>query len=320
MEIFVITEGSTPQQCRTLDRLPDLGLVWLDFEREADPNWAREVERLTGVSVHEGHIKDSLNVRHPSFYDSTTGYEMIIFRSLAPESDEGQFASRATAFFLMGSMLVTVRPTDSRSIAAIKSRLLNGQGRIPRRSLGLMHQIMSAMVDRFLAMREPLVEQLDTWREELLDPRHPFDDWLALMAYRSQLRSLALLCEGQEDAIIQWRDNTEREIDDHLAVRFSDLREHILRVQRFAAEQQNEVESIVQLHFSAVAHRTNDIVRVLTVVSAIFLPLSLIAGIFGMNFEYMPELKYQYSYFIALGGMAALAGVFLIIFRIKRWI
>ena len=64
----------------------------------------------------------------------------------------------------------------------------------------------------------------------------------------------------------------------------------------------------------------DDIVRVLTVVSAIFLPLTLVAGIFGMNFQYMPELGYRYGYFVALGGMLALAVVLLIIFRIKHWI
>jgi len=69
-----------------------------------------------------------------------------------------------------------------------------------------------------------------------------------------------------------------------------------------------------------VAHRTNEIMRMLTVLSAIFLPLSLVAGIFGMNFEYMPELKMHYAYFFALGGMVMLAVVLLILFRIKRWI
>ena len=183
-----------------------------------------------------------------------------------------------------------------------------------------MHQIMSSMVDRFLAMREPLTEQLQRWRQDLLDPHHPYSDWMALLDYQSQLRTLSLLCEGQEDAIIQWREETGIEMDEHMAVRFNDLIEHIGRVTRFAGEQQKEIEALVQLHFSAVAHRTNDIVRVLTVVSAIFLPLTLVAGIFGMNFQYMPELGYHYGYFVALGGMLALAVVLLIVFRIKHWI
>jgi len=154
----------------------------------------------------------------------------------------------------------------------------------------------------------------------LLDPKHPFNDWLALMNYRSQLRILELLCEDQEDAVTQWRENTDIDLSEHLTVRINDLVEHIRRVYKFATNQGIEVESLVQMHFSAVAHRTNEIVRVLTVLSAIFLPLTLVAGIFGMNFENMPELKLHYGYFIALGGMAALAAGLLVLFRIRHWI
>ena len=320
MDIIYIPASGDPEQLASLDTLPATGFVWLDIERENSADWLELIAALSGVKLHEGHLKDSLNARHPSFYDGTSEYDMIIFRSLAPDSEEGQFASHATAFFLLENLLVTVRPAESRSIPVVKTRLLNRQGRVSRRTFGLMHQIMSSMVDRFLAMREPLTEQLQRWRQDLLDPHHPYSDWMALLDYQSQLRTLSLLCEGQEDAIIQWREETGIEMDEHMAVRFNDLIEHIGRVTRFAGEQQKEIEALVQLHFSAVAHRTNDIVRVLTVVSAIFLPLTLVAGIFGMNFQYMPELGYHYGYFVALGGMLALAVVLLIVFRIKHWI
>lgn len=207
----------------------------------------------------------------------------------------------------------------SRSITLTKEQLRRRNNRIPARPAGLMHMILSAIVDRFLQLREPLSLQLEEWRRNLLDPRHPFDDWMALMQQRDKLRTLELLCEEQEDAVTLWRDNTMIEMDDHIAVRYSDLIEHIHRVTKFAADQQNAIESLVQLHFSAVAHRTNEIMRVLTVISAIFLPLSLVAGIFGMNFDNMPELHYKNGYFFALGGMAAAVGIMLAIFRWKRW-
>jgi magnesium/cobalt transport protein CorA len=320
MDIIYIPESGDPERWTSVEGRPAGGCLWFDVEREHAGDWVQRLAQISGVTLHEGHVKDSLNPRHPSFYDGTHEYEMIILRGLAPDSDEGQFASRPTAFFLLENILVTVRPADGRSVPAVKQRLLNRQGRIPRRSQGLMHQIMSTMVDRFLAMREPLTEQMERWRHELLDPHHPYSDWMALLGYQSQLRTLSLLCEGQEDAITQWREETDVEMDEHLAVRFNDLMEHIGRVTRFALEQQKDVEALVQLHFSAVAHRTNDIVRVLTVVSAIFLPLTLVAGIFGMNFQHMPELSYRYGYFVALGGMAGLAIGLLVLFRIKRWI
>ncbi|MGB5306128.1 MAG: magnesium transporter CorA family protein [Gammaproteobacteria bacterium] len=320
MEILAIQPGDGFVRDESIETLPTKGYVWLDYDRENAATWAADIERLTGIKLHEGHVKDSLNTSHPSYYDSTSDYEMLIFRSLAPEVADETFASRPTTFFLFEHLIVTVRPSDSRSIAAVKARMLNNVGRIPQRPVGLMHLITNTMIDRFLAIREPMAQQLQVWSRELLDPKHPFNDWLALMNYRSQLRILELLCEDQEDAVTQWRENTDIDLTEHLTVRINDLVEHIRRVYKFATNQGIEVESLVQMHFSAVAHRTNEIVRVLTVLSAIFLPLTLVAGIFGMNFENMPELKLHYGYFIALGGMAALAAGLLVLFRIRRWI
>jgi len=320
MAIYHLKEGARPRLLTHLEALPETGFVWLDCVRAEDSDWSELLQRLTGVVVHERHLKDSLNPAHPSYCDGTSEYEMVIFRSLSPQSEEGQFASRPTTFFMLPRLLVTVRSDDSRSVAQVKARLLGGGGRLPQRPAGLMHLILNAMVDRFLAMRESLTLQLEQWRGDLLDPKNPFDDWRTLMDHRRQLRKLEMLCEEQEDAVSGWREMTAVEIDDHLAVRLNDLLEHIHRVMRFAREQQAEIESLVQLHFSAVAHRTNEIVRVLTVLSAIFLPLTFIAGIFGMNFEHMPELKMEYAYFVALGAMTVLAMGLLLLFRHKRWL
>lgn len=319
MEIVNVDAQGQVHVLDTIEQLPEEGFIWLDCVRDEEPEWFRLVESLSGESIHERHIHDSLNAKHPSYYDGTSAYDMLIFRSLSPNTLEGQFATRPTAFFLLERLLVTVRPADSRSVVQVRERLSAGQVRRPKRPVGLMHLILSAMVDRFMAMRDGLSEQLEAWRNDLLDPNNPFNDWRALMAHSTQLRRLEMLCEGQEDAIVSWRDNSGMEFDEHLAVRYNDLLEHIHRVVKFASGQQHDVESLVQLHFSATAHRTNEIMQLLTLLSAIFLPLSLIAGIYGMNFERMPELHTRYGYFITLGGMVCLGLGLLIFFRIKKW-
>jgi magnesium/cobalt transport protein CorA len=319
MEILYFLNRAKPTVLERLEALPAEGFVWLDLVRGEDPDWPALVQRLTGASIHERHVRDADNLQHPSYYDATSEYEMLVFRGLAASDDDQPLVSRPTVIFLFDRLLVTIRAAESRSIPLTKDRLQNAQGRVPLRHVGLMHLILNALVDRFLELREPLSLQLETWRRHLLDPSHPCDDWMTLMEHRYQLRTLELLCEEQEDAVIQWRDNTDIEMDDHLKVRYNDLLEHIRRVTRFAAEQQNSIESLVQLHFSAVAHRTNEIVRVLTIVSAIFLPLTLIAGIYGMNFERMPELGSEHGYFIVLGGMFALGVGMLAVFKWKRW-
>jgi magnesium/cobalt transport protein CorA len=320
MEAFHFSEGRVPAPFDPSSELPQEGFVWLDVVRGEDPAWWEAVERLTGGTLYEQHRRDLENVAHPSHYDGTSEYEVLLFRSLAPEQPGEVFPTRALGLLLTGRLLVTVHEPGSVSVATVRERLLGGVGRVPLRPAGLMHLLLNAVVDRFLAKRDPLTDQLTQWREALLDPKNPFEDWLSLLQFGSKLRQLAMLCEEQVDALTQWQENTATEIDEFLAVRLRDLLEHIDRVRDFAVGREADIESLVQLHFSAVAHRTNEIMRVLTVVSAIFLPLSLVAGIFGMNFEYMPELKLPGAYFVALGAMASLGIGLLVLFRKKRWV
>jgi magnesium transporter len=320
MDVLQIPEDATATRLESLPAMPQAGLVWISFYRETDTNWPEIVKQITGISIDERHISDGNNVEHRSFSDSTTDYEMVIFRSLAPDSDDEHFATRPTAFFLFDRLLITIAPEGSRSIDSTITRLLQGRVRLNNKSAAVMHLIMNRMVDRFLAIREILALRLADYREALLDEKNPFEDWRALLRYQKNIMTLEKISEAQSDTITSWREDTDTEIDDNLHVRFHDLLEHIRRVSDFCVNQQREIDSMVQLHFSAVAHRTNEIVRLLTLISAIFLPLTLIAGIFGMNFENMPELKTKYGYFFALGGMGVLATALLIYFKIRKWI
>lgn len=319
MEILHVREGSSALQPDSLEQLPASGTVWINFSQGSEPSWPEIIHNLTGIMIHERHVQDAANEAHPSFTDSTDHYELIVFRSLSPTDEDEQLSTRATAFFLFDHLLVTVSPINSRSVQTTRKRLINGKGRQPIRPVGIAHLILNNMVDRFLLMREPLISRLSDYRNALLDPKNQFDNWPDLLEYQKQIFSLSLISEAQSDALTLWRDNTDSEIDDHLSVRLADLLNHIRRVSEFSDNQQREIDSLVQLHFSAVAHRTNEIVRVLTLISAIFLPLTLVAGIYGMNFEYMPELKSRYGYFFTLGGMSLLVIGLLVYFKIKKW-
>ena len=164
----------------------------------------------------------------------------------------------------------------------------------------------------------------------LLDPRRPFRDWYALLEARREARRLEELCEEQLDALQEWRDERlERAeagphdphglhaMSDALQVRTSDLVGHIQRVLSHARRLESSVESAVQLHFSATTHRTNEIMRTLTAITAMFMPLTLITGIFGMNFEFIPGLHSPSGFWWALGAMATIGVLLIALFRAR---
>lgn len=370
MDIFLISDNHVSQSLELPDLVPLKGFLWIDATHEevaADPEaWRNAIERATGVQIYDPHMTDTLNPNHPSYFDSTQDYGMVVFRKLmlngaggnshAPANAEAaapaagndsskrkipaalsKLATQPVTFLIMDHALVTVHERYSRTIDATRTRLLDLCNktektphaiRLPASPEDLLLRLINAMVDQYLDLRQPLTTQLDRWQRALLDPRRPFKDWMALLDARIELRKLENLCEEQHDAMQELRDYFV-DIDDGieisrakdlLLVRINDVMEHITRVLNHARRLESSIESAVQIHFSAVAHRTNEIMRTLTVITALFMPLTLITGIFGMNFEVMPLLKNALGFWLTMGSMALVIVVMLVFFQRRRYL
>jgi Mg2+ and Co2+ transporter CorA len=183
-----------------------------------------------------------------------------------------------------------------------------------------MHRLLSAMVDRYLDLRQPMNRRLETMQRALLDPKKPFQDWSRLLEGRSDLRRLQNLCEEQHDAVQEWRDVRLGDIGERLQVRFHDLVDHIERVQRHARHAEQQAESAVQLYFAAMANRTSEVMRTLTILTAVFMPLTVITGVFGMNFDFIPLLHHSAGFWWAMGSMTLIAVTLTLYFWRKRYL
>jgi magnesium transporter len=361
MEILRISEGHvTPTEAAPPDAAS--GFLWIDATHDevaADPDaWRTMVERCTGTLVYDLHLMDVLNLNHPSHFDSTHTYELVVFRKLvlnggssepAAESNSTprqkrkippalqKLATIPVSFLLMEGALVTVHAAGSRTIEAARNRLLDHQQRIdgtlhgsrlPSSPEDLMLRLVNAMVDQYLELRQPLTAQLDRWQRALLNPTRQFNDWMALLDARNELHKLDRLCEEQHDALQELRDHLVDTVDENgnsrthdlLLVRINDVMEHIARVLNHARRLEASLESAVQIHFASMAHRTSEIMRTLTVLTALFMPLTLITGIFGMNFSSMPLLKDTEGFWITMALMATIVIALLLFFRRKRYL
>jgi Mg2+ and Co2+ transporter CorA len=169
---------------------------------------------------------------------------------------------------------------------------------------------------------------MDHWQHALLAANSREANWGALMSARNALHTLEDICEDQNDAVQEWLDTqreqppqwmAQAEIDGLLA-RARDVVEHIQRVVHHIRRMEQGAETAVQIHFSALGHRTNEVMRVLTALTAIFLPLNLIAGIFGMNFEFVPFLHQREAFWYTLGGMVFIAVALAMFLWRKRYL
>jgi magnesium/cobalt transport protein CorA len=320
MDLWKIEPGRPAVAMAADEPLPGTGYAWLDLTHAEVEHLQPLVERLTGVRIFDDHVSDAGNAAHPSYFDNTDQYELVIFRGLAPDSTAEKVTTRPMALFNFDRLLVTVRAPDSRSVAHVKSRFLATPAKCPGNPDELMHRLLSSMVDHYLELRHPLTERLDRWQKLLLDPRKPFRDWAKLLESRGEIRKLQHLSEEQRDAIQEWRDYRIADISAALQVRLADLVEHIERVLHHARTIESQAESAVQLYFASTSYRTAEIMRLLTIITATFMPLTLITGIFGMNFEFIPGLHSQGGFWISLVGMAFVVIAMLVYFRVKRWL
>ena len=318
------------------------------------------LQTLCGNQLVDLHISDLLNQQLPSHYDYTLQYDMLVFRRLAAGNTLSEWESPGRAlshvpakggppilrridtspvgFAVFDRVLLTVHPTDCAVRDAYATKLLLAASadspaagaRLPTSPPDLMLRIVNQMVDGFLELRRELTRQLDHWQSELLNPRARFNNWGALMDARLSLHQLDEICEDQRSALQDWVEAlktwpdsdmpSEQRERDLLQVRSRDVLEHIERVVHHVRRLEQSVETAVQMHFSAQGSRTNDIMRTLTVLTAIFLPLNFFTGFFGMNFEFLPLIHRQEGLWWALGAMVSVALTLIVFFWRKRYL
>ncbi|WP_341918012.1 magnesium transporter CorA family protein [Hydrocarboniphaga effusa] len=319
MDIFHLIPGQSPRRLDRVDELPEEGLLWIDFIRSDHQDWPAIVQPLVDAEIDVEHISDSLNGRHPPFFDGTGDYDMLIFEGLGPSDDPFPLDTRVGAMFLFDRLLVSVREADAPSYTQVQQRLANGRLKCPPTPVLLAQFILDAMVDRYLKVREVLDTRLTALQDDLLDPASPTKQWRPLLAARRVVRRLESLGDAQHEALDAWRRGSRFDWTQGEEVRFRDIVEHVVRVTHHAGNLERDVESAIDLHFAAMGYRTNRIMKLLTVISAIFFPLNFITSLYGMNFEYMPELHWRHGYFLVLGLLASIAAVLLLWFRQRRF-
>ncbi|AOW11791.1 magnesium transporter CorA [Hydrogenophaga crassostreae] len=302
---------------------------------------------LSGHTLVDLHISDLLNKQLPSHFDYTSDYDLLVFRRLATSQTENGIAEPAQSlaqrpkrsgppvlrqidtspvgFAVFDRVVLTVHPAGCAVLDHYAQRLLTAPSannrspgaHLPASPADLMLRVVHHMVDGYLDLRRELTRQLDHWQTELLKPRARFQNWSTLLEARISLHQLDDICEDQRSAVLDWIESLASwEADDHngglrglelLRVRSRDVLEHIERVVHHVRRLEQNAETAVQMHFSAQSNRTNDIMRTLTVLTAVFLPLNLIAGIFGMNFQFIPLVHQQEGFWWAMGAMVVIA-------------
>jgi Mg2+ and Co2+ transporter CorA len=315
--------------CYSEEKPPKDGYLWLLIERSEEIDLKAWISKFTKKTFNERHVEDLKQQNHPSFYEAMSDYDLIILRSVSDLREGPKRVFPVSAFIIFENVLITVYDKRDNALPRIRAVLTEQKRTVPLSTSVLAEFCLGFLVDRYLDIKQNIDSRLNLWQKKLLQIKSNASsvDWDALLAFKTDVRRIRMLCEEQMDTINAWRTNMHlnthhigRDQQQQLLVNLNDVADHANRAFKLVTQSQQELESLMQLHFTILSHRTNEIMRILALVTCIFLPPGLITGIFGMNFTYVPEIAKRDGFYVVTLFMLLLSVGLWFFFKWRKWI
>jgi magnesium transporter len=299
-------------------------ILWIDLLTPTIPEFLILSDTFR---FHPLSIEDAMaSLQYPKI-EAYDGYLYIVLHGIAFHEDtpadgpdERCFDTQDVDFFLGPNYLVTVHRGDSRSIREIKEHVLRNKKIMGEGPVALFHRIVDAMVDHYRPEVEQLEEHIDELENAVFERPGP-DLIRTILDRKRDVSTLRRIVTPQRDVIGRLARREYADISTDMAFRFRDVYDHLVRVADDASMFHERLTSLLEAHLTTASNRLNEVMKVLTVVSTIFLPLTLLAGLWGMNVElpFLPGGPAAQFWWVA-GIMLSVVVVMLITFARRRWI
>lgn len=289
--------------------------IWLDIE--GDPS---EGSRKLLESMHcdELAISDCFRTRHPPKVEHFEYSTFILFRGISRIDDNLELLPQQIGMWAGQRHFITVHRGESVSIDRLwahqtERHVLEQPGML---ALEIMHYACGRYLEKLLDFEDRLGDL-----EDGLLSDHSEEDMKEIAGYRSRLRRLRRIFSYHKTMTEHiYRESSPFLGDEDSSHVRRDVYDRCERLYSLCQMYYEICGDLVEGHISLSSHNLNQTMKVLTIISALFVPMTFVAGIYGMNFENMPELGWKYAYFVVLGMMAVLATSMLVIFRRIRWL
>ncbi|EAX48029.1 magnesium and cobalt transport protein CorA [Thermosinus carboxydivorans Nor1] len=300
---------------------PAPAVTWLDV-RGASAAVVEEIGRR--FAIHPLVLEDILNIDHRPKLEDYDHYLFIVLKALALDGASatagGAFGVEQISVILGKNYVITFQESDNDIFRPVRERIKSGKGRI--RKVGadyLAYALIDTVVDHYFVLLEELDERIEALEDALahdpgpkvLDEIHKLKNRL-LHLRRSlwPLREVIGAIDRGDSALFQ----------DSTLVYMRDVYDHTVQVLETIETYRDILSGMLDIYLSSINNRLSEIMKFLTLISTVFIPLTFIAGVYGMNFEYMPELKWRWGYPAVLGLMALVGGWLVVYFRRKKWL
>lgn len=268
--------------------------------------------------VHKLTIEDILSVGQRPKFDDYNDYLHAVLKMFQIQNEA--LEDEQISFIVKNNLLLSFQERSGDVFEGVRKRLEEGKGYIRKRGTDyLLYALIDSVVDSYFVILENFGEKMEDLEVLLLDaPEKSVLNKLHEM--RRETLDLRRSVYPLREVVNQFEKIEEPMVKDETKIFIRDLYDHTIQVIETIEVFRDSASGLLDLYMNSVSNKMNEIMKVLTIMASIFIPLTFIAGIYGMNFEYMPELSYKYSYFILWGVMILLFILMLIYFKKKKWL
>ena len=324
MEIFVYREGEPKVQTGfTIEQLPELlhdekAVVWVDMEK---PTEAEDRLLLDVFRFHPLTVEDCRENRHYPKIEEFPNYLYFIVHGVTADTSPDRFNTIELDGFLGPNYVITYHHEMFRSINNVKKQLTTSPVSCQRGPAFLLHQILDQIVDYYSPVLDDFDERIDQLEDNIFSLRRPNDAILEqIMELKRSVLRLRRISAKQMDIFYRLSRGEVHLIPQPMLPFYRDIYDHLVRVTDLAESYRDLISGALEAYLSVVSNRMNEIMKVLTIFSAVMLPLTFLAGVYGMNFDNIPELHTRYGYFGIWAVMIFVAVTMLSLFWRAGWI
>jgi magnesium transporter len=297
------------------------GLTWINADGLDN---GAEVNRLAeAFHIHPLTVEDVLDANHRPKVEEFDGYVFIVLKSIVAETEnrnDGELDFEQIALVVTENTVISFQERPGDYFDGIRKRILNNAGRIRRMgTVYLAWAIMDAVVDRYFVFLDAIGAGIEEFEDRAMDEkdRNIIPDIQKIK--RNLIRFRRAVWPLRENIQVMMRLDSEW-IPPELIPFFKDLHDNVVQAADSVETYRELIAGVIEVNLSAASNRLNSVMKVLTIISTIFIPLTFIVGVYGMNFKFMPELNFPLAYPITWAVMILIAAGMLIFFKIRRWL
>lgn len=295
------------------ERPPDASVRWINVDG-LDPFVVDKIR--TKYGIHTLAAEDVIHVPQRPRVEAYENHLYVIARMVGITPDA--MMSEQVSLFLFEDTLITFQEVPGDAFEQIRKRLRTKGTRLRERDTSfLLYALLDAIVDHCFPLVERYTEALDALEEDVMSGSSP-DVVQQILGTKRDLTALRRILWSTRELLDALQRN-ER-VSDSTATYLRDVYTHAVQLVDIVESQRETAAGLVDLHMSIASNKMNEVMKMLTIIATIFIPITFIAGVYGMNFEHLPELKWRYAYGLFWITCGTITGALLLVFRRRGWI